>query len=484
MQDTAVATQHTMDGLYQERLRRYTLAMRNKKPDRVPIRPFMAEFAGKYAGYTCQQVTHEYEPGLAAVRQLARDFDWDAVVANMVYVWTGLTEAIGLKYYAAPGIHIPADVGFQYLEPPAGQAFMREDEYDALAENPTSFLFNTWLPRVSMDVVAPGDPATYRNNLSFLKGGMAMLQYFGALGAQNAQLQTECGMPPAIGGILKAPLDILGDKLRGYYGLSEDLRHQPEKVLRACRALMPHLMHVALTSADPDRRVPVAIWLHRGCVPFITPQQFDQVFWPTLRPILESIWAHGYQVLLYAEGNWDAHLDAFAELPKGSIIFHVDRSDLHKAHKTLGERFCISGGLPNTLLSMGTPQEVRDCCKSLIDTAARDGGYILDASAILQNDATVENVRVMTEFTREYGKYPGVAAEGPVPGPVPRDEARIAALAAEFGAPKPPPGICCPWKMKKAELPAIQGEEEIVKRVWENTEALAYTYIWHCLVSF
>ena len=30
--------------LYQERLKRYTKAMKNEKPDRIPIRPFVAEF--------------------------------------------------------------------------------------------------------------------------------------------------------------------------------------------------------------------------------------------------------------------------------------------------------------------------------------------------------------------------------------------------------------------------------------------------------
>jgi hypothetical protein len=42
---------------YQECLRRYATAMRNEKPDRIPIRPFVAEFTAKYAGYTCQEVT-------------------------------------------------------------------------------------------------------------------------------------------------------------------------------------------------------------------------------------------------------------------------------------------------------------------------------------------------------------------------------------------------------------------------------------------
>ena len=35
--------------LYAERLKRYTIAMRNEKPDRIPIRPFVAEFTAKYA---------------------------------------------------------------------------------------------------------------------------------------------------------------------------------------------------------------------------------------------------------------------------------------------------------------------------------------------------------------------------------------------------------------------------------------------------
>ncbi len=96
------------EALYAERLGRYVTAMRNEKPDMVPIRPFVAEFTGRYAGYTCQEVTHDYEKAFAAARQCAADFDWDAVVGNMVYVWTGLTQAIGLKYYAVPGIDLPA----------------------------------------------------------------------------------------------------------------------------------------------------------------------------------------------------------------------------------------------------------------------------------------------------------------------------------------------------------------------------------------
>jgi len=395
----------TMEERYAERLKRYVTAMRNGKPDRVPIRPFVAEFAAKYAGYNCQEVTHDYEKAFDAACKTAADFDWDAVVGNMVYVWTGLTQAIGTKYYAVPGIDIPPDTGFQYREPPEDEAFMRPEEYDELIADPTGFLFNVWLPRVSADVVAPNDPATYRSHLAFLKGGMAMLKYFYAFGTQAARLRAECGMPGAIAGILKAPFDILADKLRGYIGLTFDMFDRPDKVREACEALMPHLLHVALSGADPEKNLPIAIWMHRGCVPFVSFETFENLYWPTLKPIIQEIWKRGHQVLFYAEGNWNMHLKSFAELPDGSIIYHVDKADIFEVHKAIGHKFCLSGGVPNYLLGFGTPDDVRACCKKVIDGVARDGGYIMDACAIVQNDATVENMRAMTDFTREYGVY-------------------------------------------------------------------------------
>jgi len=394
-----------MEQLYDERLKRYVTAMRNQKPDMIPIRPFVAEFTAKYAGYTCQEVAHDFEKAFVAARKCAADFDWDAVVGNMVYVWTGLTQAIGLTYYGVPGIDIPPDTGFQYIEPSEEKAFMKPDEYDQLIEDPTGFLFNVWLPRVSADVSAMGEPTSYRNNLSFLKGGMAMLNYFNSFAKQNELLRTESGTVSAISGILKAPFDIIADKLRGYLGLVTDVMERPDKVLAACEALMPHLLHVALSGADPEKNVPIGFWMHRGCVPFVSQKHFEKFYWPTLKPIIEEIWAHGHQVLFYAEGDWNAHLNAFAELPDQSIVYHVDKADIFEVHKVIGHKFCISGGIPNWLLSNGTPDEVRDCCKEVIDGVAGKGGYIMDAGAIMQDDAKVENIKAMTDFTREYGAY-------------------------------------------------------------------------------
>jgi len=49
---------------------------------------------------------------------------------------------------------------------------------------------------------------------------------------------------------------------------------------------------------------------------------------------------------------------------------------------------------------------------------------------------------------------------------------------------KRPPGACFPWEEKRKEFPQITGDKELVKRQWEDIDALGYTYIWQILLSF
>jgi uroporphyrinogen-III decarboxylase len=397
-----------MEKLYQERMDRYVTAMRNEKPDMVPVRPFAAEFAAKYAGYTNQEVTHDIELAFDAVRKCAADFDWDAAVGNMVYVWTGLVDAAGINYYTIPGIDAPPDDAFQYAEPPDEEgAFMKADEYDEFIADPTGFLANVWIPRINDNVPAIGEPTSYRNSLAWLKGGMAMLHYFTQFGEQIARLKAESGTVHAIAGCLKMPFDVLADKLRGYRPLCADIHRRPEKVKAACEALRPHMTFNALAGADPEKNVPIAVWLHRGCAPFFSLKAFEEFYWPTARKIIEDIWDNGsgHQILFYAEGDWNANLKFLTELPDKCIIYHVDRADIFEVHQAVGQKFCLSGGVPNDLLTYATPDEVREHCKRVIEAVAKDGGYIMDAGAIMQDDAKVENVQAMTDAAREYGKY-------------------------------------------------------------------------------
>ena len=285
----------------------------------------------------------------------------------MVYVWTGLTQAIGLKYYAIPGIDIPPDVGFQYIEPPEEQAFMRADEYDELIDDPTGFLYNVWLPRVSTDVSAdrrsrPPIATTCR----FVKGGMAMLQLLQRVRARRSR---GCGTSPA-----RSPPSPASSRRRSTSsptscaatsGLTMDMLTQPEKVLAACEALMPHLLHVALSHGRPERATcPSASGCTAAACRSSRRSSSRRTTGPRCKPIIEELWKHGHQTLFYAEGKWNAPPGSTSpNCPTGASSTTATRTTSSRSTSKLDHKFCLSGGIPNDLLSYGTPDEVRACCR-------------------------------------------------------------------------------------------------------------------------
>lgn len=46
------------------------------------------------------------------------------------------------------------------------------------------------------------------------------------------------------------------------------------------------------------------------------------------------------------------------------------------------------------------------------------------------------------------------------------------------------PGEALPWTEKLKDFPPIPGDEELVKKVWQDVDGLAYMYIWQLLLSF
>ncbi|HOJ83734.1 MAG TPA: uroporphyrinogen decarboxylase family protein, partial [Bacillota bacterium] len=88
-----------------------------------------------------------------------------------------------------------------------------------------------------------------------------------------------------------------------------------------------------------------------------------------------------------------------------SIVLHVDQTDMDKAYKVLGGRFCLSGNVPNSLLAFGKPEEVKDYVKGLLDKYARDGGFVIDAGAVILDDAKEENIVALIEAVHQYGVY-------------------------------------------------------------------------------
>jgi len=111
----------------------------------------------------------------------------------------------------------------------------------------------------------------------------------------------------------------------------------------------------------------------------------------------------------------------------------------------------------------------------------------MDASAIMQDDTSIENMRALTEFTRDTACIP--------PAPT-----RPQPLSHRPQPPRQPiPPLLLVWQVvhspilvrdvhslgrKSQRTTPLTGDPEIVKRIWENTDAFGNMYIWQVLLSF
>lgn len=75
-----------------------------------------------------------------------------------------------------------------------------------------------------------------------------------------------------------------------------------------------------------------------------------------------------------------------------------------RAKGILGDTACIAGNVPASLMHAGTPQEVKEYCRKLIEICAPGGGYILTGAAGM-NEGNPDILRAYMEAAKEYGVY-------------------------------------------------------------------------------
>ncbi len=408
--------------VYQERILRLKAAIEMKElPDRVPVTIFPSMFPWINAGMTIQEAMYDYGKAVAAFKQFVLDFEPD-VHWGAAQVGPGkFFEILDYKLYSWPGHGVAPEHCFQCNE---GE-YMTADEYDALIQDPSGYFTQVYLPRVfgalaglPMLPFLPGILEIYGvayNSIPFalppvqgtfqalFEAGAEALKWAGAQGGLNAELDT-LGFPTLIAGFSKAPFDVIGDTLRGTKGIMLDMYRRPGKLLEAMEALVPLMIKLGVGSAQMTGNPLVFVPLHKGADGFISDEQFREFYWPTLKKVILGLIEGGCVPLPAAEGVFDSRMEIVQDLPKGKTVWMIDLSDMAKAKATLGQVACLLGNVPSAMLNVGTPQDVRDYAKKLIETVGKGGGFIL-ANGSFFDEARAENVKAMVEAAKEYGAY-------------------------------------------------------------------------------
>jgi uroporphyrinogen-III decarboxylase len=416
------ASEKAMQG-FKNRAFRYYQVIKLQQTDRVPCFLNSGGFVAKHAGLQIGDFFYDFEKASSAFQKFYDDFDLDYQVSGNFFPGRTL-DILGYNLYSWPGGSLAGDRQFQYNE----KEYMMADEYDALIGDPEGFILRTYMPRISRALyglkilpsflgstelpflpfmLAPfGAPPLMEALKTLSEATQATLGFLEAAGKINGRALSVMGLPGTIGGSTKAPFDYIGDTMRGTRGIMLDMYRQPDKVIEACNRLIPHAVSMAVQGADASGTPIVMIPLHKGADGFMSGRDFEKFYWPSLKAVLMGIIENGIVPFMFVEGAYNQRLDVIAgsNLPAGKTAWMFDRTDMAAAKKKIGKWACIGGNVSASLFKAGTPQQMENEVKKLIDTAGAGGGYFLAPGAII-DDAEAANIHVYLKTAKEYGAY-------------------------------------------------------------------------------
>ena len=112
------------------------------------------------------------------------------------------------------------------------------------------------------------------------------------------------GFPPMYNTGGQAPFDIVGDYFRGTLGMLMDQMECPEKILEACSMFADMLIEYYKQfdfSLLPVKRV--LFPLHKGMDGFMSPGQYETLYWTPLKKVLTALIDMGITPFVYTEGG-------------------------------------------------------------------------------------------------------------------------------------------------------------------------------------
>jgi hypothetical protein len=408
---------------YKKRAKRIADVIQLKVPDRVPIVPSFGMFPALDNRFTCEEVMFDYDKAHVAWMKTLTDFEPDMYLGSS-YAFPGpVLEALDYKQLKLPGRGVSPNHVYQFVE---AEYVKAEEFYDAFIADPSDFMLRVYLPRVCgvleplatlrpltesfgyylsliANVVSFGKPGIAGALESLIRAGAEAQKWAKVLAVQSKEIMG-MGFPLYEGGGSAAPFDIIGDWFRGTRGVMIDIYRRPNKLIEAMEKLVPMLIKMGVEQAKQSGHPIVGLMLHKGAGGFMSIEQYKTFYWPTLRKVMMGLIDEGFVPMPLFEGDYTSRLEIIKDIPRGKAIYSFEKVDIYKAKEILGEIACFRGNVPIALLFTGTPQQVKDYVKELIDVVGKGGGLIVDCGMWF-DEAKRENVKVMVDFTKEYGIY-------------------------------------------------------------------------------
>ncbi len=406
---------------YKVRAQRIVDVFNVKEPDRVPVSLPLGNLPFILHGVSMHDVMYDIGKGIDACQAFNEKYSEELEYFAVPFAAPAKAfEILDYKLYAWPGHGLSLDAPqYQFVE---GE-YMTVEEYDDLIRDPSDFWLRTYLPRIfgsfeSFRMLAPLPDILeiptgqlmplalpqVQDTLQRLIDAGKEIQKRNEISAKRMSFGPANGFPSTMGLLNVAPFDAIGDTLRGTRGIMMDMFRHPNKLLKAIDVMTDLIIHSILHNPMFSRSLTVIFPLHKGADGWMSQKQFETFYWPSLKKVMDALIQEGIICLMFAEGGYTTRLETVTDFPKGSVVWWFDQTDMLKAKKILGSKFCIQGNVPSSLIVTGSAADVKQCCRKLIEGCAKGGGYILAAGCVADNPK-LENLQAMLAAVREYGVY-------------------------------------------------------------------------------
>jgi hypothetical protein len=402
---------------------RVQIAFSHREPDRVPL--YEGAFSSRLASEILGREVYIPSNGGSSFRHF--------LLSKMAGDETLEQEAIlsaqaGVELYANLGIDIirvrvtdfliPVDFGYGNY----GANALFEVEIETLAENrwrisgPEGF----W----SEHVYEEATDAMMSFDNSFCQGGIDEFERFvDYLEKQSTEVPSQVG--PGMAGIRAAAkaaqardVFVLGWGDVAYPGASPHvtqflmaMHERPELITRYMEITTEGALSFvkAQIEAGVDGILGGNDWCFKSG-PMFSLQDFQTFFVPHLRKIVEVCHALGVPYIKHLDGNTNLLLSSLVE-EVGIDGYHAIEPtagmDIVALKQEYGDRIVLMGNLDcGELLSNGTPQEVAEQTRWIIQHVSPGGGHVFSSSNSIHDAVPLENLEAMLQTAHEFGQYP------------------------------------------------------------------------------
>lgn len=191
-----------------------------------------------------------------------------------------------------------------------------------------------------------------------------------------------------------------GIELFSYFMVEE-----PELMSDWLEALNQAEIRRAKAIADPEL-VPVMLTytdLAYKTGPMFSPEFLRKEFFPRLKRLNNTYQEAGVKCLFHSDGYLMPIMDDFiaADIDGINPMEVMAGMSIKEVRQKYGNKIFITGGIDvSQLMSLGTPDEVREACRQAIDDSG-GAGYFLGSTTELHPGVKVENVLAMVEVAHK-----------------------------------------------------------------------------------